>query len=277
MALFFSCLMVGLVVIAVWKRNYKKETIDNILSEGNKKEWLRFLFPMGLWIYDLLSMKQPAQNEEEIEWAKSIVTLPENIEGKKLTYKTVQTQPIRLMPALFLLLPFILYEIARQKRKEAFENRNKQLIADYPNFVFELGLMIQCGLNVRTAWNRLTAEYEETKYKCKGYQRYLFEEMLVTRNQIEAGVNEAAAYGAFGRRCRAHCYLKLGSSLEQNLRQGISGLEQQLDQELTQALEQRKNQALQDGERMETKMLFPMFLLLGLVMAIVMIPAFMSM
>jgi len=28
---------------------------------------------------------------------------------------------------------------------------------------------------------------------------------------------------------------------------------------------------------METKMLFPMFLLLGLVMAIVMIPAFMSM
>lgn len=34
MALFFSCLMVGLVVIAVWKRDYKKETIDNILSEG---------------------------------------------------------------------------------------------------------------------------------------------------------------------------------------------------------------------------------------------------
>ena len=59
--------------------------------------------------------------------------------------------------------------------------------------MFELGLMIQCGLNVRAAWNRLTAEYEETQHKCKGYQRYLFEEMLVTRNQIEAGVNEAAA------------------------------------------------------------------------------------
>ena len=227
--------------------------------------------------YYMMLLTKQLKDENNNTKTKSIVTLPENIEGKKLTYKTVQTQPIRLMPALFLLLPFILYEIARQKRKEAFENRNKQLIADYPNFVFELGLMIQCGLNVRAAWNRLTAEYEETQHKCKGYQRYLFEEMLVTRNQIEAGVNEAAAYGAFGRRCRAHCYLKLGSSLEQNLRQGISGLEQQLDQELTQALEQRKNQAIQDGERMETKMLFPMFLLLGLVMAIVMIPAFMSM
>ena len=72
MALFFICLMAGLIVIAVWKRNYKKETIDNILNEENKKEWLRFLFPMGLWIYDLLSKKQPAQNEEEREWAKAL-------------------------------------------------------------------------------------------------------------------------------------------------------------------------------------------------------------
>lgn len=71
--------------------------------------------------------------------------------------------------------------------------------------------------------------------------------------------------------------MRLGNSLEQNIRQGISGLEQMLDQELTQALDQRKNQALQEGERMETKMLFPMFLLLGLVMAILMIPAFMNM
>ena len=77
MALFFSCLMVGLVVIAVWKRNYKKETIDNILSEENKKEWLRFLFPMGLWIYDLLLKKQPAQSEEERELWSAFVAGPE--------------------------------------------------------------------------------------------------------------------------------------------------------------------------------------------------------
>lgn len=251
--------------------------VNRRVNEANPMADVRLMMPKKDAQYYMMLLTKQLKDENDNTKTKSIVTLPENIEGKKLTYKTVQTQPIRLMPALFLLLPFILYEIARQKRKEAFENRNKQLIADYPNFVFELGLMIQCGLNVRTAWNRLTAEYEETQHKCKGYQRYLFEEMLVTRNQIEAGVNEAAAYGAFGRRCRAHCYLKLGSSLEQNLRQGISGLEQQLDQELTQALEQRKNQAIQDGERMETKMLFPMFLLLGLVMAIVMIPAFMSM
>ena len=205
------------------------------------------------------------------------IRLPESVDGKQLTYKTSQTQPLRMLPALFLLLPFVFFEIERQKRKEAYEKRNHQLIYDYPGFVFELGLMVQCGLTVRTAWNRLTAQYEDRQRECAGYKRYLFEEMLVTRNQIEAGENEAAAYGAFGRRCKEHCYVRLGSSLEQNIRQGISGLEHMLDQELTQALEQRKNQALQEGERMETKMLFPMFLLLGLVMAILIIPAFMSM
>ena len=227
--------------------------------------------------YYLTLLTKQLKDENDRTKTKTTVMLPTNIEGKNLTYKTVHTQPARGLPVLLLLLPFVLYEIGRQKQKEAYENRNHELVQDYPNFVFELGLMIQCGLNVRTAWNRLTAEYEATQSKCAGYRRYLFEEMLVTRNQIEAGESEAAAYGAFGRRCREHCYLRLGSSLEQNIRQGISGLEQMLDRELTQALEQRKNQALQEGERMETKMLFPMFLLLGLVMAILMIPAFMNM
>lgn len=227
--------------------------------------------------YYLTLLTKKLKDENDNTRTNTTVTLPTNIEGKNLTYKMVHINPARSLPALFFLLPVVLYEIGRQRQKEAYEKRNRELIYDYPNFVFELGLMIQCGLNVRTAWNRLTVEYETVQSKCEGYKRYLFEEMLVTRNQIEAGESEAAAYGAFGRRCREHCYLRLGSSLEQNIRQGISGLEQMLDRELTQALDQRKNQALQEGERMETKMLFPMFLLLGLVMAILMIPAFMNM
>ncbi len=238
---------------------------------------IRLMPPQKDAQYYLAMLTKNLKNENESTKTKPTVSLPTSIEGKNLTYKTVRAQPLRTLPILFFLLPFVLYEIGRQKQKEAYENRNHELVQDYPNFVFELGLMIQCGLNVRTAWNRLAAEYENTQSKCAGYKRYLFEEMLVTRNQIEAGESEAAAYGAFGRRCREHCYLRLGSSLEQNIRQGISGLEQMLDLELTRALEQRKNQALQEGERMETKMLFPMFLLLGLVMAILMIPAFMNM
>lgn len=90
---------------------------------------VRLMMPKKDAQYYMMLLTKQLKDENNNTKTKSIVTLPENIEGKKLTYKTVQTQPIRLMPALFLILPFVLYEIARQKRKEAFENRNKQLIA----------------------------------------------------------------------------------------------------------------------------------------------------
>lgn len=208
---------------------------------------------------------------------EKMVALPDEIEGRQITFLTEKRQPLKFLPLLFLLLSVVVCIVEQQKKKEAYEKRNKQLLRDYPEFVLELGLMIQCGLTIRAAWNRLAADYENRRSKCAGSKRFLYEEMIVTRNHIEAGASEAAAYGAFGRRCKLLCYIRLGSNLEQNMKQGISGLVGMLDQELTQALELRRNQALKAGEHMETMMLIPMSVLLGLVMAILIIPAFMNM
>lgn len=237
---------------------------------------IRILPPEKNAAYYIHILQKKIDDANSSDRQSDVVLLPEQLEGKRLAYQIQSSQPVRMLPAVLILLPVLLSVMTRQKNKEAYDKRNRQLIQDYPAFVFELGIMIQCGMTVRSAWNRLAAEYEERISKCAGSRRFLYEEVLVTRNQIEAGESEAAAYGAFGRRCREHCYVRLGSNLEQNVRQGTSGLEGMLDQEMTQALEQRKNYALQEGERMETKMLFPMFLLLGLVMAVLIIPAFMS-
>ena len=50
-----------------------------------------------------------------------------------------------------------------------------------------------------------------------------------------------------------------------------------LEKEAGEALVQRKERALKQGETAGTKLLMPMMLMLGLVMGIIMIPAFMSM
>ena len=50
-----------------------------------------------------------------------------------------------------------------------------------------------------------------------------------------------------------------------------------LEQEALEAFDQRKQQALRMGETASTKLLFPMMIMLGLVMGIIMVPAFMSM
>jgi 1,4-dihydroxy-2-naphthoate octaprenyltransferase len=72
-------------------------------------------------------------------------------------------------------------------------------------------------------------------------------------------------------------YLKLSGLLEQNRRTGTKNLRDIFQTEMADALEQRKNLALRLGEEAGTRLLIPLFLMLGIVMVMIMVPAMMSM
>ena len=101
--------------------------------------------------------------------------------------------------------------------------------------------------------------------------------MRYALREMDAGTGEAAAYERFGQRCGLPGYIKMGSLLAVNLRKGTADLRQSLEKEAGLALEERKNNALKAGERAGTKMLFPMILMLGVVIVILVVPAFMAM
>ena len=63
----------------------------------------------------------------------------------------------------------------------------------------------------------------------------------------------------------------------QHLEKGTKGLEKELEQEAAQAMEERKNMAKRQGEEAGTKLVFPMLLMLGVVVAVMLIPACMAM
>lgn len=71
-------------------------------------------------------------------------------------------------------------------------------------------------------------------------------------------------------------YRKLGMLLSQNLRKGTKGLSQILQKEAAIAFEERKGIAKRLGEEAGTKLLGPMFLMLGIVLIIIIVPAFFS-
>ena len=101
--------------------------------------------------------------------------------------------------------------------------------------------------------------------------------MRYTYYQLKNGVSESRAYQDFGRRCRLQPYLKLSSLLEQNRRTGTKDLRGILQMELADAFELRKNLARRMGEEAGTKLLLPLFLMLGIVMIMIMVPAMMTM
>ena len=71
-------------------------------------------------------------------------------------------------------------------------------------------------------------------------------------------------------------YMRFSSLITQNLRKGAEGILVILEKEAYESMTERKQAALRAGEKAGTKLLFPMILMLGLVMSIIMVPAFMS-
>lgn len=129
---------------------------------------------------------------------------------------------------------------------------------------------------MRKVVERLAREYEKERQD-GGKKRYVYEELCVLLQEMRDGVSETKAIERFGKRCRLLPYLRFSSVITQNMKKGAEGLLAILETEALESLEQRKERALQLGEKAGTKLLFPMILMLGIVMGIIMVPAFMTM
>ena len=81
------------------------------------------------------------------------------------------------------------------------------------------------------------------------------------------------AYELLGSRCGLPLYRKLSTLLIQNVQKGAAGMLDTLRQESWKVNEERKNQIKRKGEEAGTKLLFPMMLMLGMVMILVIVPA----
>lgn len=168
--------------------------------------------------------------------------------------------------------------MAGQKQQQKRERKKKvQMEMDYPEIVSKLKLYMEAGLTCRAAWVKIAGDYQEKRKEGQAEQRYAYEEMLKAGYEMQSGVGELKAYERFAQRCQAPCYKKLTGLLIQNVRKGNRGLGTMLETEMWQAFEERKDLARKQGEEAGTKLLLPMVGMLGVVMVIVIAPAFMSM
>jgi hypothetical protein len=97
--------------------------------------------------------------------------------------------------------------------------------------------------------------------------------MARTDREIQDGESERIAYQGFGERIGISSYRRLVRLLISNLQKGNRGLCEQLEQEAETAFGERRMLAKRLGEEAGTKLLFPMILMLGIVMVIVIVPA----
>ncbi len=205
------------------------------------------------------------------------IVLPEYIDGQAVDYEPAGGTS---SPSLYIVLGMVsvvlIVLMEKRKGKDLLKKRKKELIYDYSEIVSKLTLLLGAGMTTRMAWHKIAADYNEKRQSGSIDARPAYDEMYEADCNMQAGISEAAAYERFGKRCDTREYMKLASLLQTNIKKGTSQLRLLLEQEVNESFEKRKNMAKVKGEEATTKLLFPMLLMLGVVMAIIMIPAVMQ-
>ena len=199
--------------------------------------------------------------------------LPDEIEGKTLTWETPEDTSGRLLTGLFLAAAMVVLVMKGREEQVQIQKRYEELLMDYPGLIMKFTLLVQAGMTVRKAFQKIAADYRRKKNR---KPRTAYEEIRTVCYEMESGVSESEAYRRFGERCGQAKYKTLATLLIQNLQKGSSQMADMLERESVEAWEERKRKARVLGEAAATKLLFPMMLMLVVVMAIVMIPAFLS-
>lgn len=206
----------------------------------------------------------------------STLILPESIDDQTIIWKEKsERMPLKLL-FLGMIAAGCVPLVEKSRKQEEEKRRKEKLQSEYPELVSKLTILLGAGMTLFSAWNKIATNYSNKRKNNMIPVHPLYEEMLITCHEIESGVGEARAYERFGERCGLHRYRKFCSLLVQNLRKGTRGLVQLLEQEVSDSFEERKNLAKKSGEEAGTKMLFPMMMMFGIIIVIIMVPAFLS-
>ena len=212
------------------------------------------------------------EKEEQTQSAEEMI-LPDSLDSRPIVWKEVIRDNSGTLFLLAAAAAVFLYWGRRRELDQMIERRKKELLLDYPEIVNKLALYMGAGMTIRNAFFKMGEDYRKQQ---KERRRYVYEEILITCNELQGGKAESEAYDRFGRRCQVPVYMKLSTLLSQNLRKGSNDLLLMLRQEADNAFAERKNLAKKLGEEAGTKLLLPMMMMLCIVMVLIMIPAFFS-
>lgn len=224
------------------------------------------------------ALKEQLEFEQLLEQSDKNVNLPTSIDGHSAKvewlFETKSNSGLKLFMLGILVIIFITV-LKDYELKKKVDHRNFQIRRSFPEFVIKLTLLINAGMTLSRAWTSIGKDYVNQLNKGES-PLFLYEEMLVTLQDIQNGVSEAKAYEDFGKRCKIPEMMRFTSVIIQNLKKGNDTLVMALQGQANEAWEVRKNVAKKEGEKASSKLLLPMGIMFMIIIIIVMLPAFMS-
>ncbi len=223
-----------------------------------------------------IKLAEAVEAADEASKTEDYLTLPETVDGKAVSWRFQADRSPLWLAGIGLGLACGLYYLQDERMRREAAHRSEEIKLDYPGFVHQLVLLTGAGLTVRRSWDLMI---EDAGKDLKGPEEgsYLYREMLYARRRMQTGVPETEVYRSFGERMAYPGYARICRILIQMIRTGSRGSREMMMKEAEEAERRRRDLARKLGETAGTKLLLPMMMLLFIVLAVIMLPAFLSM
>lgn len=220
-----------------------------------------------------LAVEEVLQNIQNDTRHEESFLLPDQINGHQIRWSRQAADSSGYFWILCLISSVVIYQAKDIRLQKEVEKRHKQLLWEYPQFINKLALYMATGITLKAAWGKMVASYKMNERK-KHKKVLIYEEMTISYYELENGREEGDIFYRFGIRCHDAKYRKIAGLLCANLHKGNDKLLHMMQAEAELALEERKQNARRFGEEANVKLLLPMTMMLGIVMLIIMIPAY---
>lgn len=144
--------------------------------------------------------------------------------------------------------------------------KRDEILEDYPEVLSQLTLLVNAGMIVREAWDKVAYNSNRALYK----------EMQTTSLEMQNGISESEALYNFAQRCSVKEIRKFSSLLIQNLKKGGSELTASLRLMTTESWEEKKQLAVRKGEAASQKLLIPLIIMFIGIIIMIIVPVFSS-
>jgi tight adherence protein C len=210
------------------------------------------------------------------------MSLPGELDGGiTLRWYTGRENNSLLLVLLFIFSVMIVYFNRYDRVNRELKAAEESVIRDLPEFINKLVLLLNAGLVVSTAFSKIVEDYASfygTGSKETGRERkYLYDELAEIQSRInQTNVSLIKELKEFSQRSGVRELVRLTAVISDNWNKG-SALAEKLEEESELLWVRRKKRAEEKGKIAETKLTFPLVILLLVLIMITIAPAMLDM
>ncbi|MDR2456882.1 MAG: type II secretion system F family protein [Clostridiales Family XIII bacterium] len=210
------------------------------------------------------------------ESSGNYLILPKKIlDNIKLNYSFDKNFPLIQILIVFIVILSMIYIKRFSKLDKRIKEEREEMVNEFPLFVEKLLLLLNAGVVLPYAIDRISNEYIKNREKLG--RKVLYEEILKITDGIKnANMSLKVLLNDMAKRSMSREIMRFSMVVSNNIEKG-SEITEKLQREIELLFELRKKNAKKKGELAETKLVIPMILLLLVIIMITIAPVAMTM